>query len=93
VNSGQFNSESGREAQKKASPRGESKLKKLFREYADEEDVKELFDVLKEKAKKGDMDAIKVLLSYLIGKPKEEVDVNHYGGIRVVMKEVDYETK
>jgi aryl-alcohol dehydrogenase-like predicted oxidoreductase len=89
-----FDSESAKEARAKAAPRGENKLKKLFREYADEDDVKELFDKLKEIAKSGDMDAIKVLLSYLIGKPKESMDLNVDGGIQVILKKADrVETK
>lgn len=90
-----FDSESAKEARAKAAPRGENKLKRLFREYADEDDVKELFDKLKELAKSGDMDAIKVLLSYLIGKPKESMDLNVEGGFRVILKDPpkDYESK
>jgi aryl-alcohol dehydrogenase-like predicted oxidoreductase len=89
-----FDSESAKEARAKAARRGENKLKKLFREYADEDDVKELFDKLKEIAKSGDMDAIKVLLSYLIGKPKESMDLNVDGGIQVILKKADrVETK
>jgi hypothetical protein len=74
-----FNSESAKEARAKAAPRGESRIKKLFKDYAEEEDVKALFEKLKEKAVGGDMDAIKTLLSYLIGKPKESVDVTTNG--------------
>jgi len=88
-----FNSESAKEARAKAAPRGENKLTKLFKEYADAEDVRTLFDKLKEKAIAGDMDAIKTLLSYLIGKPKETVDLNVDGGIQVIMKKAGYETK
>lgn len=89
-----FDSESAREARSKASPRGENKLKKLFREYADADDVKELFDKLKEMAAMGNMDAIKVLLSYLIGKPRETVDLNVEGGVHVVLKPTEeIETK
>lgn len=84
-----FDSESGKEARAKAAPRGESRLKKLFKEYADAEDVKELFEVLKKKAiQEEDLDATKVLLSYLLGKPKEYVDVTTNGesinSIRIV---------
>lgn len=88
-----FNSETGREARAKAAPRGENKLKKLFKEYAEAEDVKALFDKLKEMAIAGDLDAIKTLLSYLIGKPKETIDMNVEGGIQVIMKKAGYETK
>lgn len=56
-------------------PKGtESKIKKLFKEYADAEDIQDLFEVLKDKAMAGDMDAIKTLLAYLIGKPVETVN-------------------
>ena len=79
-----FDSESAKEARAKASPRGESKLKKLFKEYADAEDVKILFDKLKEKAIEGDMDAIKTLLNYLVGKPRETVDMNIEAGVQLV---------
>lgn len=84
-----FNSESGKDARAKAAPRGESKLKKLFKEYADADDVKALFEMLKSKAvDEGDLDAAKVLLSYLLGRPKEYVDVTTNGesinSIRIV---------
>lgn len=74
-----FNSETAKEARAKAAPRGENKLKKLFKEYADADDVKDLFEMLKQMAMEGDMDAIKTLLAYLIGKPKETVDVTTNG--------------
>ena len=51
-------------------------LKKMFKEYADAEDIKELFDKLKEMALQGEMDAIKTLLSYLIGRPVETKNIN-----------------
>lgn len=70
-----FTSETAKVAAAKAKPRGESKIKKLFLQYADKEDVKELFDKLKVMALSGDMDAIKTMLAYLIGKPKETVDM------------------
>ena len=89
-----FNSESAKEARAKAAPRGESKLKKLFKEYADAEDIQELFNTLKAKAVEGDMDAIKTLLGYLIGKPRETVDMNVEGGIQIVFEKAQpYETK
>lgn len=88
-----FNSESGKEARAKAAPRGESRLKKLFKDYADAEDVKELFDTLKAKAVEGDMDAIKTLLGYLIGKPKETVDMNIEGGVQIIFERAGFETK
>jgi hypothetical protein len=88
-----FDSESAKQARAKAAPRGENKLKKLFYEYADAEDVKVLFDKLKERALQGDMDAIKVLLSYLVGKPKETVDLNVEGGVQVILKKADLGTK
>lgn len=75
----QFNSESAKEARAKQGPRGESRIKKLFKDYADDEDVRALFDKIKDKALSGDMDAIKTLLAYLIGKPKESVDVTTNG--------------
>lgn len=65
-----------KEARAKASPRGEGRLKKLFKEYADAEDVKELFEKLKTMALSGDMDAMKTLLAYLIGKPVETKNIN-----------------
>jgi hypothetical protein len=89
-----FDSETAKLARAKAAPRGENKLKKLFYEYADADDVKGLFEKLKEKALAGDMDAIKVLLSYLVGKPKETVDMNIDGGLQVILKKAqNIETK
>ena len=71
-----FDSTTAKQAAAKAAPRGESKLKKMFKEYADAEDIKDLFDKLKGMALEGDMDAIKTLLAYLIGKPVETKNVN-----------------
>ena len=70
-----FNSETAIQARAKASPRGENKLKKLFKEYADADDIKALFDKLREMALAGEMDAMKTMLAYLIGKPKETKDI------------------
>lgn len=92
-----FNSESAKEARAKAAPRGESKLKKLFKEYADADDVKQLFEVLRKKAvEEEDLDAAKLLLSYLIGKPRETVDMNIEAGVQLIFKKADhpqYDTK
>ena len=85
-----FDSETAKAAKAKAAGRGESKLKKLFKEYADADDVKGLFDVLKDKAMGGDMDAIKTLLGYLIGKPKETVEMNHSGGLTMIWQDAEY---
>ena len=85
-----FDSETAKAARAKAAPRGENKLKKLFYEYADGDDVKALFDKLKDKALAGEIDAIKVLLSYLVGKPKETVDMNvESSGFEVILKRTE----
>lgn len=68
-----FNSESAREARAKASPRGESKIRKLIRELADKDSTVQVFNKLMDLAKKGDMDAIKTYLAYVVGKPKDTV--------------------
>ena len=71
-----FTSETAKQARAKAAPRGESKLKRMFKEYADAEDIAALFCKLKEMALEGDMDAIKTLLNYLIGKPVETKNIS-----------------
>jgi aryl-alcohol dehydrogenase-like predicted oxidoreductase len=68
-----FNSESAKEARAKAAPRGESKIRKLIRELADNESTIDVFNKLKDLAKAGDMDAIKTYLAYVVGKPKDTV--------------------
>lgn len=68
-----FNSKSAKEARAKASPRGESKIRKLIRELADKDSTVEVFNKLMQLAKAGDMDAIKTYLAYVIGKPKDTV--------------------
>jgi len=86
-----FDSNTAKEAREKAAPRGESKLKKLFKEYADADDVKQLFEVLRKKAvEEEDLDAAKLLLSYLIGKPRETVDMNIEAGVQLIFKKADY---
>ena len=92
-----FDSNTAKVAREKAAPRGESKLKKLFKEYADADDVKQLFEVLRKKAvEEEDLDAAKLLLSYLIGKPRETVDMNIEAGVQLIFKKADhpqYDTK
>lgn len=39
---------------------------------------------LAKNASAGDMDAIKLLMSYTFGKPRESVDLTHAGGIEIV---------
>lgn len=39
---------------------------------------------LAKNAASGDMDAIKLLMSYTFGKPRESVDLTHTGGIEIV---------
>jgi uncharacterized membrane-anchored protein len=68
-----FNSESAKEARAKAAPRGESKIRKLIREAADNKTTIEVFNKLATLAKTGDMDAIKTYLAYVVGKPKDTI--------------------
>jgi hypothetical protein len=90
-----FNSDTAKQARAKSSANlGGSKLKRLFLDYADADDVKELFEVLKAKAMEGDLEAVKIMLGYLIGKPTENVKMDVEGGITVVMRPVHgYENK
>lgn len=39
---------------------------------------------LAQKATKGEIEAIKLLMSYAFGKPRESVDLTHAGGIEIV---------
>lgn len=70
-----FDSNTAKEARAKASPRGENKIKAWIREAADKEDTIEVFKKLTELAKKGDMDAVKTYLAYVVGKPKDTLVV------------------
>ena len=67
-----FNSESAREARAKANPkRGQSERTKLLNELFNPADAKAVYAKLIGAAKDGDMDAIKTILPYWFGKPKE----------------------
>jgi len=68
-----FDSESAKAARAKAAPRGESKIKVWIREAADKQATIQVFQKLTELANKGDMDAIKTYLAYVVGKPKDTV--------------------
>jgi hypothetical protein len=71
-----FDSESAKAARAKAKPRGESKIKVWIREAADKEDTVSIFKKLAAMAKEGDMDAIKTYLAYVVGKPKESIQIS-----------------
>lgn len=68
-----FTSETGKEAKAKAKGRGEARLTKLIKAAADKDKAIKVFAQLEDLALKGDMDAIRLYLSYIIGKPKETV--------------------
>jgi hypothetical protein len=73
-----FNSESAKQAGQK-SRRGEAKLTKLIRDIVDTDNAVKVFKQLEEQALSGDLDATKLYLSYVIGKPKEFVDITTDG--------------
>ncbi len=69
------------------SRRGPSRMTKLLnmvRESQSEQDVQDVFNVLYDLAKGGDMDAIKTYLSYIIGKPTEKIEVEG-GSLGVIL--------
>lgn len=74
--SSKFNSESAKAARAKQSGRGESKIRKLIRELADKDSTIQVFNKLTNLAKGGDMDAIKTYLAYVVGKPKESIQIS-----------------
>jgi hypothetical protein len=51
-----------------------AKLRQIALEAVSEEDLRSVIEALKEKAKQGDVAAIKLLLSYTIGQPQPAVD-------------------
>lgn len=71
-----FNKETAKAARAKQGPRGESKIRKLIRELADNETTITVFNKLASLAKAGDMDAIKTYLAYVVGKPKESITIS-----------------
>lgn len=69
-----FNSNTAREAGQRGK-RGLSERTKILNELLKEENAREVFAQLETKAKNGDMEAIKLYLSYCFGKPKETIDI------------------
>lgn len=69
-----FDSEKAREAGQK-SKRGLSERTKILNDLLKEENAREVFEQLESKAKAGDMEAIKLYLSYCFGRPKETIDL------------------
>jgi hypothetical protein len=51
-----------------------AKLRQIALEAVSEEDLRAIMEVLKEKARQGDIAAIKLLLSYTVGKPQPAVN-------------------
>ena len=56
-------------------------LKKALYDAITAEDIKEIIDKLKEKAKAGDTTAAKEIFDRLWGRAKQEIDVEHSGSI------------
>ena len=78
MNNGRFNSETAAEAGRK-SKRGISVRAKLLNDLFSEDTTKEVFKKLEDKAKGGDMEAIKTYLAYCFGKPEGKLDITSDG--------------
>lgn len=81
-----FNSETARVAAAKSGPRGESRARKWLKEAADRQSTIKVFEKLTDLASKGDMDAIKTYLAYVVGKPKETVVLSGDSELPIVFK-------
>lgn len=69
-----FDSETASQAGQRGK-RGLSERTKILNALFDETKAKEVFEQLQTKALNGDMEAIKLYLSYCFGKPKETIDL------------------
>lgn len=81
-----FDSNSAKAAKAKAAGRGESKARKWLREASDKQTTIEVFNKLLSLARNGDMDAIKTYLAYVVGKPKDTVEIQGNPDLPVVFK-------
>ena len=60
--------------------RGPSRLRSLIIDSVDSDEALSIFRKLRDKAAEGDMDAIKTYLAYVVGKPKESLEISGPNG-------------
>ena len=56
------------------------KMREAVRKATKPADVKAVFEQLAEKARAGDMAAVKLFLAYAVGEPSQVIDLTHHAG-------------